>query len=98
VQGKLGHALLKANRYDEAAVELEKPLADNPGHVVLHVYLGEALMKLGKPAEARVHLENALTINPFDPDVHETLASVYEALGEREKAAEERRFHKLIHN
>ena len=34
--------------------------------------------------------------NPFDPDVHEALATVYEALGERDKAAEERRFQKLI--
>ncbi len=96
VQGKLGFALLKAGRYAEAADELMKPLADNPRHVVLHVYLGQALSKLGRPAEARVHLEEALTINPFDPDVHEALATVYEALGERDKAAEERRFQKLI--
>lgn len=96
VQGKLGFALLRAGRYEDAASELMKPLEDNPRHVVLHVYLGEALAKLGRPAEARVHLEEALTINPFDPDVHETLAEVYEALGEHEKAAEERRFHKLI--
>jgi len=96
VQGKLGFALLKAGRYEEAALELSKPLADNPRHVVLHVYLGQALAKLGRTVEAREHLEEALTINPFDPDVHETLATVYEALGERDKAAEERRFHKLI--
>jgi len=96
VQGKLGFALLRAGRYEDAASELMKPLEDNPRHVVLHVYLGEALAKLGRPAEARVHLEEALTINPFDPDVHETLAQVYEALGEHEKASEERRFHKLI--
>jgi len=96
VQGKLGFALLKAGHYEEAAVELMKPLADNPRHVVLHVYLGQALAKLGRTVEAREQLEEALTINPFDPDVHETLATVYEALGERAKAADERRFHKLI--
>ena len=96
VQGKLGFALLRAARFDEAAEELQKPLADNPRHVVLHVYLGEALAKLGRIQEAREHLEEALTINPFDPDVHATLATVYEALGERDKAAEERRFDKLL--
>jgi tetratricopeptide (TPR) repeat protein len=96
VQGKLGYALLQAGRYEAAANELEKPLTDSPRHVVLHVYLGQALLKLGKPAEARGHLEEALTINPFDPDVHEALATVYDALGERDKASEERRFHKLI--
>jgi tetratricopeptide (TPR) repeat protein len=96
VQGKLGFALLKAGRFADAASELIKPLADNPRHVVLHVYLGQALLKLGRPAEARVHLEDALTINPFDPDVHEALAMVYEALGERDKAREERRFHELL--
>lgn len=96
VQGKLGYALLKAGRYADAAEELVKPLADNPRHVVLHVYLGQALLKLGRAAEARVHLEEALTINPFDPDVHGALALVYEALGEHAKAAEERRFHKLL--
>jgi tetratricopeptide (TPR) repeat protein len=97
VQGKLGLALLRTQRYDEAADELKKPLADNPRHVVLHVYLGQALAKLSKWLEARVHLEEALTINPFDPDVHEALAEVYEQLGEREKADLERRFHRLIH-
>lgn len=97
VQGKLGLALLRTQRYDEAADELKRPLADNPRHVVLHVYLGQALAKLSKWLEARVHLEEALTINPFDPDVHEALAEVYEQLGEREKAELERRFHRLIH-
>jgi predicted Zn-dependent protease len=96
VQGKLGYALLKAGRYADAVTELEKPLADNPRHVVLRVYLGEALLKLGRPDEAKAHLEEAITINPFDPDVHEALALVYEAVGDRERADEERRFHKLI--
>lgn len=97
VQGKLGLALLRTKRFEEAATELQKPLADNPRHVVLHVYLGQALARLSKWIEARVHLEEALTINPFDPDVHEALAEVYEQLGERDKAALERRFHQLIH-
>jgi tetratricopeptide (TPR) repeat protein len=98
VQGKLGLALLKTKRYEEAASELQKPLVDSPRHVVLHVYLGQALMRLGRYQEARVHLEEALTINPFDPDVHETLAEVYTQLGEHEKAEIERRHHKLIHD
>ncbi len=97
VQGKLGLALLRTKRYDEAAQELQKPLADNPRHVVLHVYLGQALAKLSKWTDAKLHLEEALTINPFDPDVHEALAEVYGQLGETEKAETERRFHQLIH-
>lgn len=90
VQGKLGFALLRAERYDEAATQLAKPIADYPRHVVLHVYLGEALLRLGKYEEARVHLEEALTLNPFDPDVHGNLATVYERLGMADKAAIER--------
>lgn len=97
IQGKLGLALLRTKQYEDAASELAKPLADNPRHVVLHVYLGEALLRLGRFADARVHLEEALTINPFDPDVHESLAEVYTQLGEYEKAATERRFHQLLH-
>ncbi|MFO0745693.1 MAG: tetratricopeptide repeat protein [Myxococcota bacterium] len=90
VQGKLGYALLRAERYEDAATELEKPIGDYPDHVVLHVYLGEALMRLGKYDEAKVHLEEALTLNPFDPDVHGSLATVYEHLGLADKAAVER--------
>lgn len=90
VQGKLGYALLRAERYDEAASELAKPIGDYPDHVVLHVYLGEALLRLGKYEEARVELEEALTLNPFDPDVHGNLATVYERLGMADKAAVER--------
>ena len=90
VQGKLGFALLRAERYDDAAAALEKPIADYPRHVVLHVYLGEALLRLGKYEDARVHLEEALSMNPFDPDVHGNLATVYERLGMADKAAVER--------
>jgi len=90
VQGKLGFALLRAKRFDEAATELLRPIADYPRHVVLHVYLGEALLELGRYEDARRHLEEALTLNPFDPDVHASLARVYEHLGLDDLAAIER--------
>lgn len=96
VQGKLGYALLRANKPDEAANELRRPIAEHPRHVVLQVYLGEALLLLGRLDEARTHLEEALTINPFDPDVHGHLARVYEQLGLNDKAATERNAHKLM--
>ncbi|MCC6620850.1 MAG: tetratricopeptide repeat protein [Deltaproteobacteria bacterium] len=90
VQGKLGYALLRAKRFEQAADELQKPIVDHPRHVVLHVYLGEALLELGRYEEARRHLEEALTLNPFDPDVHGNLAKVYEHLGLPDLAARER--------
>jgi tetratricopeptide (TPR) repeat protein len=97
IQGKLGYALLRAKRAEEAVEELRRPIAEHPRHVVLQVYLGEALLTLGRHAEARAHLEEALTINPFDPDLHGHLAAVYEKLGLTEKAAVERNAHRLIH-
>jgi tetratricopeptide (TPR) repeat protein len=96
VQGKLGYALLRADRFEEAAVELRRPIAEHPRHVVLQVYLGEALLALGRYEEARKHLEEALTINPFDPDVHAHLARVYEQLGLADKAAIERNAQQLV--
>lgn len=96
VQGKLGLALLRIGLLDEAATELQKPIAEHPRHVVLQVYLGEALVKMGRFEEARVHLENVLTINPFDRDVHQNLAIVYDRLGEPERAANARRAHALV--
>lgn len=96
VQGKLGYALLRLGRFEEAAVELEKPIALYPRHVILHVYLGQALLALGKLDLAREHLETALTINPFDPDVHESLAVVYDRLGLADRAAVERRAQQLL--
>ena len=81
VQGKLGFALLRQSRFDDAVEALEPPLTKYPRHVVLRVYLGEALLKLGRLAEARKHLEFATTLNPFDPDLHRNLAQVYEQLG-----------------
>jgi len=96
VQGKLGHALLRMGRPEEAAVELSKPIEEHPRHVILQVYLGQALLQLGRYDEARKHLENAITINPFDPDVHQSLAIVYERMGEPERAAIERRAHQLV--
>lgn len=97
VQGKLGYALLRANKPGEAATELQRPIADHPRHVVLQVYLGEALLMLGRWEEARKHLEEALTINPFDPDLHEHLAKVYDQLGLPDKATIERNAQRLIH-
>jgi len=97
VQGKLGYALLRANKAAEAAIELARPIADHPRHVVLHVYLGEALMMLGRWEDARTHLEEALTINPFDPELHEHLAKVYDQLGMTDKATIERNAQRLIH-
>ncbi|MCA9517832.1 MAG: tetratricopeptide repeat protein [Myxococcales bacterium] len=96
VQGKLGYALLRLGRFEDAAAELEKPIALYPRHVILHVYLGQALLALGKLDEARAHLETAITINPFDPDVHESLALVYDRLGLADRAAVERRAQKLL--
>jgi len=96
VQGKLGLALLRMGSFEQAAGELLKPIALYPRHVVLQVYLGEALVKMGRFEEARGYLEEALTINPFDPDVHGNLAIVYDQLGEHDRAAVEKKAHKLV--
>ena len=63
----------------------------DPADADLHAALGRALAATGKSAAAAVAFEHALVFQPADPAaLHLTLASLYDALGERSRAAAHR--------
>ena len=63
----------------------------DPGDADLHAALGRALAATGKSAAAAVAFEHALVFQPADPAaLHLTLASLYDTLGERSRAAAHR--------
>jgi len=63
----------------------------DPADAGLHAALGRALAATGKSAAAAVALEHALAFQPADPTaLHLTLASLYDRLGERSRAAAHR--------
>lgn len=96
IQAKLGRALLKLDRVDEAISELEKALVGHPEYLLVRLYLGEAWLRQGDPVQAQQHLEAAVLINPFDPELHGHLSKVYDALGESEAAALARDAHTKV--
>jgi tetratricopeptide (TPR) repeat protein len=63
----------------------------DPADADLHAALGRALAATGKGAAAAVAFEHALAFQPADPTaLHLTLASLYDTLGERSRAAAHR--------
>jgi tetratricopeptide (TPR) repeat protein len=63
----------------------------DPADADLHAALGRALAATGKSAAAAVAFEHALVFQPADPAaLHLTLASLYDTLGERSRAAAHR--------
>ena len=63
----------------------------DPADGNLHAALGRALAATGKSAAAAVAFEHALVFQPADPAaLHLTLASLYDTLGERSRAAAHR--------
>ena len=63
----------------------------DPADADLHAALGRALAATGKSAAAAAAFEHALVFQPADPAaLHLTLASLYDTLGERSRAAAHR--------
>jgi cellulose synthase operon protein C len=63
----------------------------DPADADLHAALGRALAATGKSAAAAAALEHALLLQPRDPAaLHLTLATLYDTLGERSRAAAHR--------
>ena len=53
--------------------------------------MGDDLVDLGKPAAGAAALEHALAFHPHDPgSIHLSLATVYDGLGDRQRAAAHR--------
>lgn len=96
IQSKLAATQITLGRYGDVLRTVERVLHSFPQHVLLHLYQGEALLRLGRARDAIPWLVEAIGLNPFDEKVHLLLAEAYEAVGERERAAFERRQHALV--
>ena len=84
----LGNTYLFEHKPDKGLPYLTRALAANPGNVDIHRDLGTAYSELRDFHKAEEHFKIAVT-NDHDGAVHYKLARVYQALGEKEKAAKE---------
>ena len=86
---RLGDAYLKSNHDAEAKRAYEAVLARDSGNPYAQVGLARIDLKAGKPADARDRLEKAAQ-NSKAAIGTDLLVTVYEELGDKEKAAEMR--------
>src|SRR5713226_6932753 len=84
----LGDTYLLEHQPDKALPYLVRALAADSGNSDIHRDLGTAYSELGDYRKAEVHFKIAVS-NDHDGSVHYKLARVYQALGEKEKAARE---------
>lgn len=90
-----GGLLLEAGRIDEARADYERALALEPESVPASLGLARTLLALDRPHEARTLLEGVLARRPKQRSVHGLLSRVYLALGDEQRAEEERRLEAL---
>ncbi len=74
-------------RWEEAAQEYERAIAEFPDHLTARLNLGMAYLELGQQAEALVHYQTASELAPEDPLPLEKVANIQERLGRTAEAA-----------
>jgi tetratricopeptide (TPR) repeat protein len=84
----LGNTYLFEHQPSKGLPYLTRALAADPGNADIHRDLGTAYAELRDLHKAEEHFKLAVT-NDHDGAVHYKLARVYQALGEKEKAAKE---------
>jgi tetratricopeptide (TPR) repeat protein len=84
----LGNTYLLEHQPDKALPYLLRALAADSGNPDIHRDLGTAYSELRDYRQAEEHLKIAVSVDR-DGSVHYKLARVYQALGEKEKAARE---------
>ena len=94
----LGKVLLAGNDADIAEVEklLRRSLQLDNKSWEAHFKLGVIMAKQRSYAAAAQHLEEAIALNPREPVPHYHLARVYDRLGEKDKAAQQRSVHEQL--
>jgi len=81
-----GAALLKQQRFPEAATVLRRGTEIDPRSVAARVQLGVTLYLAGKPQEAEVELRNAVALDPNDADALLNLSVLLRAVGKGPEA------------
>lgn len=82
-------ALSASEKFEEAAVQLEKAIELQPSYADVHYSLGELYDRVGRRGESRQSLQKALEINPNYFRARILLARSYNIDGETVRAAEE---------
>jgi tetratricopeptide (TPR) repeat protein len=85
----LGYLLWTQRQYEEAAIELQAELTNNPNHVQALVYLGDAQMQMSHPEAALPILEQVERIAPTLSLGHLDLGILYADAGRNEDALRE---------
>jgi predicted Zn-dependent protease len=80
----------------EAERVLADALKEHPRYAALHLHLARLYVKKKMWAQAKEALLLANRTDPFDPEIHAGLATALEHLGDKEGAARETRFTKLL--
>jgi tetratricopeptide (TPR) repeat protein len=81
-------ALIEAQKYDEAIVELRAVIAETGGCAICEAKVGEALWKKGDDAGAEAAFKKAIADDPKLPDPYAALASLYNQQKKFDQAAE----------
>ncbi|HEU5351418.1 MAG TPA: tetratricopeptide repeat protein [Terracidiphilus sp.] len=78
-------------KFAEAQAALEKSARENANYPAAQIALGKVYLMQDKPRLALAHLEAGRRLEPNNPAVYVSLASTWQKLGNREKAAAMRR-------
>ena len=85
---RLGRALYKQARYEEALEAARTAVEQRPDFAPARVNLGLTLNELGRFGEAEIHLRRAIALDPQAQDAHLNLGSVLYKQGQYEEALE----------
>lgn len=86
LRSKLGRALIKAKKWDDAAVVYGALVESNPDDAAGQYNLGISLTQGKRPAEAVPHLEKVIELKPDYVDAYQQLAGAYNDLGRFDEA------------
>jgi tetratricopeptide (TPR) repeat protein len=90
LMNRLSAVLVGLGRDEEALQLLQRARELSPDHPTTYSNLGQACMQLKDFKGAKEAFLTSIQINPFNPEVHRDLATVYEMLGERTAAVQEK--------
>jgi len=90
LMNRLSAVLISLGRDEEALRLLQRARELSPDHPTTYTNLGRARMRLKDFKGAKEAFLTSIQINPFNPEVHRDLATVYEMLGERTAAVQEK--------
>ncbi len=85
---KLGVALARQGRLDEAIAEFSRAVALHPGYAPAYSNLGNAYREKGMTAEAIAAYERAVAVDPDYWIAHQNLGALYKQLGRVGEAVE----------